>query len=372
MFLTQSEIARQCGVSRSTVAMILSNNPSTRVRAEVRERVLKVADSLNYSPNRNAQALRRGRTQTIGVLHFGGLQELIRQKLVHVCSSIARGGFTPVVHDTVVNHQRVEHGVDLLLAARVEGIVLVHPPLSFPQSQINRILKAGIPMVSLGGAHFDGFPRFMADKEKGFYRLTRHLLDLGYRDLALMSGWSTTSRDRLHEWHIVGALDGFKRAAREAGLNSKQARVVFVDRLKPRLDGETLVGPYYSGVQGMRQLLAEGPLPRAVLCSNDSWATGALSVCREEGLRVPEDIAVTGFENELHSAVGYMPLTTMAHPAGELCRMAVEKLLNLIQTNQACQDQLTVLPCQLVVRSSCGAQPQTRQRQRSQSLHTRN
>lgn len=348
--VTQSEIAKAAKVSRSTVAMVLSENPQARISEMTRRRVLDAAKRLGYRPNFFAQTMRTGHTRTIGVMAFGGGAQLSYRKLTTAIQGVKKAGFRAMLQHVVVVGDRLNSCIDevnQLLDSRVEGVLLVNAPVWFAECGFKELLASGIPVVSQGGCNLFGIPKYLSDKEKGFYLLTRHLLDQGYRRLELMIGWSSEPDKLQWEWHYNGACAGFNRAVREAGLSEKDASIFCLGRAKGGSDAD-----YERGYAGMLKMIKRGNLPEVVLCSNDSVAIGALAACGEAGLSVPDDLAITGFEDEVQSAYGLVPLTTFAYPVQELIGLAVAHLIELIEEGKPMRDSLTTCCGHLVVRKS--------------------
>lgn len=353
--VTQTEIAKEAKVSRSTVAMVLSENPQARIPVPTRRRVLAAAKRLGYRPNYYAQTMRTGRSGTIGVMSFGGGAQLSQQKLTTAIKQVKEAGYRTLLQHVVFTDSKSSNCIDevfQLLDARVEGVLLVNAPVWFEDCGFRELLASGIPVVSLGGCNLSGIPKYLSDKEQGFYGLTQHLLAQGYRRLKLMISWSADPEKRQWEWHYKGACAGFARAVGEAGISEADASVFCLGRA---LDGPE--GDYKRGREGMQRMASEHDLPEVVMCSNDAMAMGALTTCGELGLSVPGDIAITGFENELQSAFGLVPLTTFAYPVRELTELAVTHLIKLVAGDEAMKDSLTTRCGELVVRRSTAKGP---------------
>lgn len=350
---TQAQIAAALQVSRSTVAAVLSNSPSARISREVAARVVQKASEMGYRPNRYSKIMRKGRSGIIGVIKFGGLQQMPTQKLMYAVRAIAEAGYEPVVHDCFWFADRGGSACEKMIDLRVEGVLLIHPNLFFTGKHLDILLKVGIPVVSMGGDHLQGIPRILSDKEKGFYELTRHLLGLGHRRLTLLLGKDSSDRKRTLSWHYNKAKAGFKKAIHEQPGANGSIHVVHYTLRAPQESADPTL--YETGAQAMREILSQGTLPEAVLCSNDNWALGALTVCAEADIRVPDELAITGFENEPAGSVGLLPLTTVAHPVREIAQRAVDRLMGAVRERNDLEPTLDMIPGQLMVRRSCGA-----------------
>jgi LacI family transcriptional regulator len=194
-----------------------------------------------------------------------------------------------------------------------------------------------------------------ADARQGMRDLTRHLLRLGYRRLALLTTWPSRIRDEIHCWPIMERVAGFRQAVAESKKTDRsrqplEAEVIYTDLTDEWSD------PYRIGELAMKNLLQNARRPEAVLCSNDDWAVGALAACADAGVRVPQDLAITGFDNAVFSNYGAVRLTTVAQPVEQMTRQAVNLLTRMMRGEKLSPgEQLLQLPCQLVVRRSCGA-----------------
>ncbi len=351
--ITQHQIAAKLNISRSTVAAVLSNTPRARISQAIRESVLETAREMGYVPNRHAQIISKGKSGMIGIINFGIYEQLPQQKVQFAAHAFLKERFEPVVSNALWFADRGGAVCRRMVESRVEGVLLIHPTLHFTQKHLDILLDAGIPVVVLGGTALQGVTKYMSDKEQGFYTLTNHLLDLGHRRLTVMLGRDSTEKKNAPSWHARNAIAGFERALKERANPAVTGTIHLIHHLvRP---SEQNHNPYEPGRVAMREILSKATLPDAVLCSNDNWAMGALAACAEADVKVPEDLAITGFENEPLSQYGQLPLTTMAHPAREMAEQGALTLLSLVRKETTLEDRLITLPCDLIVRRSCGS-----------------
>lgn len=357
--ITQTEIARHLGISRSAVASVLSNSTSSRISPELRERILGAAQELGYVPNRFAQIMSKGRSGMIGVINFGGYEQLPHVKVEQAVCRILKEGYEPVVDNALwfADHGRAV--CSRMIQMQVEGVALVHPPPAFTSAHLQTLLDAKIPVVGLG-CGLPGITRYLSDKERGFHLLTTHLLNAGYRRLTLMVGRDSTVRKNQLSWHSANARSGFQGAISDfqgEGEIHGDVEVVHHEIIPPKADVEQSAerATYTPGYHGMRAILQRPVLPEVVLCSNDSWAMGALAACADADVRVPEELAITGFENDPISRYGLLPLTTVAHPVSAIVDHGLGVLMEAIHSGMPTPDILNVLPGELVIRKSCGS-----------------
>jgi LacI family transcriptional regulator len=346
---TLAQVARLARVSVSSASHIL-NSRSSRYREETKARVEKVARRLGYRPNRFAQAMRRRRSGAIGIIQHAGLLQAAVQKANQAALAVVTAGYEVLNADVLWRPQGVQMACSSMLDARVEGLVLVDPPAGFPSSELRRFRDARIPVVALGGARFPGVPQVRVDARQGMRDLTQHLLGLGHRDLCLLIPRMDGGRDEASCWPSLERERGFRDALAAAGVSPRGAEVVLAESPNEAMH------PYQNGRAAMRELLRRPRLPRAVLCSNDDWAVGALNACAERRIRVPEDLALTGFDNSMIGEFSMVPLTTVAQPVEAMARRAMEILARLIRAERPREeDRLVRIAGELVVRRSCGS-----------------
>ncbi len=346
---TLRQIARAAGVSISSASHIL-NGRSIRYSRATRARVETFARRLGYRPNRYAQAMRRRRSGVIGILQHAGLLQAAAQKANQAALAVVTAGYEVLNADVLWRPQGVQMACSSMLDARVEGLLLVDPPASFPPSELRRFRSAGIPVVALGGARFAGVPQVRVDAREGMREIARHLLELGHRRLCLLIPRMLDGRNADVGWPSIERAQGFREAHARARLAPGPEAI-----LQAETPNEAM-HPYQNGRAAMRDLLRRPRLPHAVLCSNDDWAVGALNACAEQRIRVPEDLAITGFDNSMIGEFGMVPLTTFAQPIETIARRAVEILTRLIHGGRLRpDDHLVRLSGELIVRRSCGA-----------------
>jgi len=321
---TIRDVARAANVSVATVSRVL-NSPDA-VSPETRERVTASAARLDYVPHSGARSLSTRRTDTIGVilpdLHGEFFSELIRgidlatrARGLHLLLSHSHGD--PNEATTVLRAMR----------SRVDAMVVMSPYAN--EGVLAAALGGRTPLVLIGsGGDAGGHPRFAIDNHAGAFAMTAHLLGLGYRRIAFVAG---------PEGNIEAAqrLGGYREAL--AGAKGATAQVVRGDF------GER------SGWLAARELLA-GPRPEAIFAGNDMMAIGCLQALREAGLRVPDDIALAGFDDIPISRFLDPPLTTMGVPIAELGRQAVESCAEILDSGKSGASR--IFTPALVVRAS--------------------
>ncbi|NLU80583.1 LacI family transcriptional regulator [Micromonospora sp. HNM0581] len=332
------DVARLAGVSTATVSRALRGLPT--VSASTRSRVLAAAEQLQYAVSPSASRLAGGRTGTVAVVvpritrWFFGVVVEAAEEFFH------RAGYDLLLHNLggrEQNRQRVLHATHL--HKRVDAIMLVATPLR--TSDVAALAALDLPGVTISsGTTVPGWPCVRIDDVAAARTATRHLLDLGHRRIAHISG---DPDDELAFSAHLDRRQGHQEALRAAGLSPD-----------PSLDVESSFD-IAGGTRATEELLRRGDPPTAVFAACDEMAMGALTALREAGLRVPQDVSVIGIDD--HSLSGVLGLSTIAQPAAEQGRLAAQMLLDPLcgragDANLAKQDPSVILDTRLVVRDS--------------------
>lgn len=349
-YATQKTLARELNVSRTTVAQILGGW-AHRYSEETRRRVLEAAKRHNYRPHRSAQAVRRGRSNLIGIIHFGGSYEVSRQMRSDLVQEVSAKGYDVSLVEARFTPGQEHRAVEQLLEARAEGVLIANSVESFGIENIAILKSTGTPIVALCGREEWGVPTVYQDIRGAMRRMVRHLAELGHRDLLLLTN-RYEARSTL--CRIQGFLDGVTQYGKMPGENSGPL-TGRVERLHADRGGLDMAEPAW---HSMKALIASGaPLPDAILCHNDHWARGVYAAAHKAGLRIPEDLAITGFDNETFGAYPPFEFTTVSSPISSEVEKAVEMLVDLIHQRPLTTEQY-LFPYELVVRRSCGALPE--------------
>ena len=350
--VTQKDIAKKVGVSRQAVAFALSDSPDyhKNLRPETRSNILEVAKKMGYVPHRYAQLMRAKKSGVIGMIKTAAAIQTSVERSFHASRAIYDAGYALLANELLWSEKALKRAVTEMLSARVEGVLLNGVWEESAMTDLQPLHNANIPMVSLAGARQPLIPYVVANFRQGMFDLTKHLLELGYRKLTFVSAMSAANENTVESLVYQERLKGFRDATARAGLSESEARVIW----KP-MDSSTLNG-YEPGRSAVREVFESGDQPEALLCNNDYYAIGAIGLCAETGLRVPEDLAITGFDNTTIGSYIFPTLTTVAHPSEMLAKKAVELLLLQIRGETiSASKEFIQLPCQLVVRQSSGS-----------------
>ena len=351
---TQKEVADACGVSRMAVALVLgsaahSPGAEKRVSEKKREQIRRVARELGYRPHRQAQLLRGGRSNMIGMIKSISYMESNIEMARTASVAVRAAGYRILTGELVSDAEEAEEAFEAMLDARVEGLILQGGMGRFAADgspELERLEREGVPMVTLSSPSVRGCPMVAADHRGGMRDLVRHVVARGFRRLAYVALLDEHEPRSAHKWVNWERLDGFRDGAREAGLGGDAARVVY----QPKVWGH--YQDFEPGRLAARRLLEEGRLPDAVLCHNDACAAGFARALLAAGKRVPDDVAVTGFDASALAEYGPVAITSMEQPVDSMGRRAVERLRKAIDDPERRKGGEERFACRLVERAS--------------------
>lgn len=347
--VTQNEIAKVAGVSQRAVAAVVgrADQRIVRVSEATRLRILKVAKKLGYRPQRQAQLLRGVKSGMIGVIKSIALNQSGVEKAYHTSLAVRRAGYNLLVEEILWGSGAdTDRAVEFLLDSRVEGVLLLGGVRVNPAS----FQRAGIPAVSLG-PKYPEIPHVGADHRQGMRDLVLHFLSLGHGSLVCEIHMSAQEEPSPGNWSNRERLAAFRETCAVAGLDDKESRVIW------QPNREAFFDCFKPGMETARMLWEQGELPGALICANDLHAAGAQKYFLDRGIDIPGTLALAGIDNTAMGRYLAVPLTTVEQPVAEMANQAVELLVGLIRGEKAPASvpKSTLLPCELVIRDSCGA-----------------
>jgi len=330
--VTIKDLAREAGVSVATVSRVLNGRAS--VSAATRERVLALAAGLRYVPHGAARSLVTTKTSTIGVLLPDIYGEFFSELIRGIDLAARRHGYHLLVSGS--HSDRAEAAAVLQATrGRVDGLIVMSPEID--GDTLRATLPSSLPIVLLNSPNRDQeYDSIRIDNYGGAFAMIRHFVEVGYRRIAHVGGPASNhdSRERLRGYReALGALGAEIDPALEIEADFSEA----------------------GGYQAGRRLLAIQPPPRAVFAANDAMAIGVLCALGEAGVRVPEDMALGGFDDIPTARYVAPPLTSVHVSIDTLGARALERLLIAIDLKNRHERMREVLPTTLVVRASCGA-----------------
>jgi DNA-binding LacI/PurR family transcriptional regulator len=336
--VTQKHIARTAGVSQTTVSLILNNADDSGISEETRERVMQVVDQMGYVPQTAARTLVRGYSPNLGLVliqpHYQVFRDPFIPNIITGLGVVARQAGFRLLVEHINDLDELNTITNMLKGGEVAGLVLSNFQLA--EHVVLPLIAEGYPIVTLDRTNHQWSYSASIDHASGVRAAMRHLLGLGHQRIAVIT--YTTLRDP----QVVLRLDVIRTMLREAGC--------------PLDDNLLRYGGYdpESGYRAMRDLLQQRPLPSAVFGMNDMMALGAMRAIHEAGLRIPQDIAVVGYDDMRFAEFLSPPLTTVHAPEVEYGETIGRLLLDILE-KKAPEKADIVLQTKLVVRDSCGA-----------------
>jgi LacI family transcriptional regulator len=324
--ITIHDIAREAGVSASTVSRVLTG--SVPVAPEKRDAVQAAVKKLRYHPNVSAQGLVRGRTGALGVLTQSIASPFYGEIMLGIEQGLANSGYHAMIASGNWRTEDELTALDLLSGRRVDALIIL--PGVIPDDR-QRQVAAELPLGVIGRS-VAGLERhcLRIDDERAAYEATRYLVGLGHERIAHIAG-SQSHHD------AVDRRAGYGRALAEAGLALDPRLIVEGDYTEP------------SGLLAVQALLGGGALFSAIFAANDQMACGARLALYRNGIRVPEDVSLVGFDDQPSSAYTTPPLTTVRQPTLDIGRAAAGAALALLAGRPAA---LPTLGAELIIRES--------------------
>ncbi len=335
---TISDVAKRAGVSTMTVSRVVNGTGYTS--ADTRARVESAITELGYVPNALARQLRSKRTKTIALVVSDISNPFFTTIARGVEDVAAAHGFSVMYCNTDESEAEEEQYLLMLIERQVDGVLLV--PARSSGASFRLLHAHRMPVVVLDrrvAAHDVDSVR--CDSEAGGYALTRHLIELGHRRIAVLTGRRNVSTS-------VDRVAGARRALEEAGLTLDDEMVHWGGFNFGKLnqaDGHRMT---------QEVLAAEGACPTALFCANNFIGFGAIRALREAGLRVPDDMSVVAFDDLPEEWVSEPFLTVAAQPAYEIGHRAASRLLGQVSGSHQPTGENVVLPFELIVRRSSG------------------
>ncbi|MBS6396867.1 MAG: LacI family DNA-binding transcriptional regulator [Clostridiales bacterium] len=334
MKVTLKDIAHEVGLSPTTVSLVLNNRPS-RISEETKEKILSVAQQMGYRPNPSAVSLKTNRSYTIGLIvpdirndyyatYAKGLEDTCQQK-----------GWSTILCSTNYSSDRERQYIETLYAKSIDGISLIPTPPNEVENNFmanrNLILSMKIPLVQTDLTNYtQNVNAVVCDHEKGGYMATRHLISLGHRKIAFITG----------SHYLEGSesrLKGCKKAFLDNGLDWND-QLVYEGNYS-----------YESGLDGIDYLSDKDFT--AVFAFNDLMACGAYNGLNKYNLSVPEDISVIGYDDHFVSGILSVPLTTVRQPIYEMGKEAARILIHATEHPET-EPVISQFDLKLIVRNS--------------------
>jgi LacI family transcriptional regulator len=334
MSVTIFDIAKRLNLSASTVSRGLNDSPM--VNEKTKEEIRRIANELNYNPNIIARGLRTGKSDVIGVV-ADSISDLPMPFMRAIEETARKKGFNVVICDLEMDPEKETQYSKFFKSYQAAGIIIYQCRLR--QVNYKELQKLGLPMVYIHCYPSEKHGHVvLPDNVQGGFIATQYLLKLGKKHIAFIKGDNSflSSHDR---------FKGYCAALAEAGIKLTKSY------MRGGSDWAQETG--YKEVSALFRL--KNP-PEGIFCANDMLAAGALKAVSDLGLKVPDNVAIIGFDNRSFCPYLNPPLSTVALPVSAMEKTATEWLIEDI-INGLSPPRMIELNCNLVVRKSCGAEP---------------
>lgn len=327
------EVASRAGVSVATISRVL-NHPES-VAPATRERIEAVMESLEYTPNWFARGLKLNRTGTIALM----VPEILDQGYMEIAKGVEdvarQKDQNIILATTEEDRSRELKTIESFIERKIDGLIIVSPVLVKKDLALFRNQK--MPVVFIGkNPDLSQVNAVVTNYEEASTEAVNHLIEIGHRRIALIRGSRPFNENREKS-------EGYLRAIKKAGMDSSEERIIEEEN--------TIEG----GFLAMSRLLSEGDAPDAVFVTSDNMAIGAMDKIKQMGMRVPEDIAIMGFDNLKISGYVEPKLTTVAKPMYRMGLVAARLLMDIIEEDRPdAEPQEILIQSKLKIRKSCG------------------
>ncbi len=328
-YVTLQDIAKKAGLSKTTISRALNDKPD--VSPETKDRILRIAKDLGYTPNLLAKSLRSRKSKTMGII-IADISNPFFASVAKVVEDAARKkGYSIILCNTDEEYEEEQEAIQTLLEKRVDGILIA--PVQTKDQNIVELKRRKIPFVLLG-RHFDILEAdyVITDDIQGAFSATKYLIKKGHKKILFVNG-------PLHISSAKERLAGYKRAFLENGIRYEDK---LVRSGAVRME---------DGYRIMKEILDNKDNITAVFAYSDLVAFGAMKALREANLKIPEQIAVVGYDDIEFASSLEIPLTTVCIPKRQLGKEAVRVLDDKIKERSKGTQRIT-LKTELIIRKS--------------------
>lgn len=325
------DVAKAAGVSVATVSRALSD--PDKVSQTSLDKVHAAIERVGYRPNMLARSFRSAKSYAVVVLVPDITNPFFSQVIRAIEDRAQQKGYAVLLGDTRGLPEREKEYIRRVETRMADGVIQLRPD----QPGNPTVMPDDIQCVNVCGCESTTGPRVRIDNRGAARSVVEYLLSLGHKRIGVISGLKNNP-------HSIDRLAGYQEALAAAGLPFDPALVA---------EGDFTT---WSGLNSAKQFCSMENRPTAVFCMNDEMAIGAIQTFKSQGLRVPEDISVTGFDDISYARYCDPSLTTVAQPAEEMGKLAMDMLLRLIEGQELAQIE-NILPAEFVIRKSTTTPP---------------
>ncbi len=337
---TIHDIAKELDVTASTVSRALKNHP--RISDSTKEAVIEMAEKLNYQPNNIASALRKGKSNIIGVIIPTSDRKFFASVVKGIEQVLSEKDYNIIISQSDEFFSKEQSCIDALLRIQVDGIIASIAKETTNFSHYQRVIDRGVPLVLFDRVNEDlEVNTVVNDDYQGGFKATLHLIEQGCKRIAHF-----TEKKNLNIYKE--RLRGYKEALQQHDLPVKE-ELIFKGDLINEAEPELA-----EGRQLTEQLLDLPDLPDALFSASDFTAMGAIQVLKERDIRIPEEMAIVGFSNDLSTSIIDPPLTSVDQNTRQMGKFAAQLFLEQANTDpdENFTPRKTVLKPELIVRAS--------------------
>lgn len=330
---TIKDIANVLGITPSAVSKALNDHP--RISQQTKDAVLQVAENLNYQPNHLASALRKGKSNLVGVIIPRANSHFFSSIIENIEDILNERGYNVIITQSNESYKKECRNIEALLYTQVDGILASMANETVKLDYYNKVKQKGIPLILFDRGENDLNVDYVGiDDYLSSHIVIDHLVEQGCKRIAHIGGFSHT---RIYKNRIRGYIDALEKHKLPIGED-----LIYECNLR-KSDGREIMG----------KLLNNKIIPDGVYASGDYAALGALEVIQEQGLKAPQDIALVGFSNEPFSAIVTPGITSIEQHSGEIGRLAAETFLERIANpeKKVTLNKMILTP-ELIVRAS--------------------
>lgn len=334
---TIKEVALAAGVSTQTVSRVINERPD--VSPETRKRVQGVIDQLAYHPSAVARSLIRQRSHTLGIV-TAGLKYIGPSRILSgIASAVEEAGYSLLLKELpYFDTKEIEPIFESFLSRHVDGIIWAVPEVGDNRTWVKEAsLDLAVPLVYLTMQAHDDISVVSVDNYLGGKMAVSHLVEQGFKNIGHIAG-------PLDWWEARQRMAAWKDVLTENGMKVKDENYV---------EGNWSLS---SGVEAAERLLKQYPQMDSIFVANDQMALSAIQYLRQVGLRIPEDIAIVGFDDIPESEFFLPPLTTIQQDQNNVAKLAVEEIIKIIESGwqdlEPINPKTIMLPPKLIVRQS--------------------